>query len=297
MLRLFRKFSYSPNRLNKFSSLTDSHLEYFRSILPGNGVVTEDLSPYNTDWIGIYKGNSSLTLAPKNTTQVSEILKYCNENSLAVVPQSGNTGLVGGSVPVHDEIVLSLKKMDDIQNFDPATGVVITQSGVILENLRNYAEERGYTVPLDLGARGSCLIGGNVATNAGGVNYIRYGSLHGSVVGLEVVLPNGDILDCTQAMRKDNTGYDLKQIFIGSEGTLGVISKVSLALAPSPRHRQLALLALPNFDSVLQLFRSARSQLNEILSAFELIDEVGYELVLKELPTVARPLENKSPFY
>lgn len=163
---------------------------------------------------------------------MSEILKYCNSRKLAVVPQGGNTGLVGGSVPVHDEIVISMANMNKIVEFDKNSGIVRAEAGVILENLATYAEDLGYIVPLDLGAKGSCFIGGNISTNAGGSRYIRYGTLHGSVTGLEAVLPNGDILNSMQSMRKDNTGYDTKQLFIGAEGTLGIVTQVAIMLAP-----------------------------------------------------------------
>ncbi|GMF03916.1 unnamed protein product [[Candida] boidinii] len=167
-----------------------------------------------------YRGQSSVCLKPKSTEQISKILKYCNENSLAVVPQGGNTGLVGGSIPVFDEIVISLTNLNKIRSFDEISGIFKVDAGVILENADNFLSEKGYIFPLDLGAKGSCHVGGNVATNAGGLRLIRYGSLHGSVLGLEVVLPDGTIVDSMHSLRKDNTGFDLKQLFIGSEGTI-----------------------------------------------------------------------------
>lgn len=148
-------------------------------------------------------------------------MKYCNSRLLAVVPQGGNTGLVGGSVPVYDEVVVSMSRMNQVIAFDEFSGIVTCESGVILEELNSYLEERGFVMPLDLGAKGSCHIGGNVSTNAGGLRYVRYGSLHGNVLGMEMVLADGTIVDSLSTLRKDNTGYDIKQLFIGAEGTLG----------------------------------------------------------------------------
>ena len=171
---------------------------------------------HNTDWMRRWKGDSSVVLFPESTQQVSDILRYCNKKKIAVTPQGGNTGLVGGSIPCFDEIILSLSKMNQILDFDDESGVITAEAGCILENLDNYVGRKGCIMPLDLGAKGSCQIGGNVSTNAGGLRYIRYGSLKGTVLGMEVVLANGEVLnlmDCI--LRKDNTGFDMKQLFIG----------------------------------------------------------------------------------
>lgn len=192
---------------------------------------TDDLQPFNDDWMNKYHGHSQILIKPKTTEEVSAVLKYCNNNNIAVVPQGGNTGLVGGSNPVHDEVILNLSNMNQVRSFDDVSGVLIADAGVILETADNYLAERGFIFPLDLGAKGSCQIGGNVATNAGGLRLLRYGSLHGTVLGLEVVLPDGTIFDSLGGLRKDNTGFDLKQLFIGSEGTIGIITGISI-LAP-----------------------------------------------------------------
>lgn len=167
-----------------------------------------------------------MVLRPKSTEEVSAILKHCSARGIAVNPQGGNTGLVGGSVPVFDEVVLSTSLMNKVIALDEFSGVLVCQAGCVLEVLDNYLAERGFMMPLDLGAKGSCQIGGNISTNAGGVRYLRYGSLHGTVLGLEVVLADGTIVDTISTCRKDATGYDLKQLFIGAEGTLGVVTKV-----------------------------------------------------------------------
>ena len=176
------------------------------------------------DWTKKYKGHSKLVVRPKSTEEISAVLKYCNDRKLAVVPQGGNTGLVGGSQPVFDEIVVSFSRMNKILNFDESYGIITCEAGCVLHDLQTYLNERGYLMPLDLGAKGSCQIGGNLATNAGGIHFIKYNSLHANCMGLKVVLPNGNILDNMGNLRKDNTGYDLKHLFIGAEGTLGAIT-------------------------------------------------------------------------
>lgn len=176
-------------------------------------------------------------LRPKTTEEVSEILKYCNQEKLALVPQGGNTGLVGGSNPVFDEVILSMNNMNKIIGFDESYGIVMAESGVILQDLHNYLYDLGYTMPLDLGAKGSCQIGGNLSTNAGGIHFIRHNSLHANCIGLKTVLASGEILDNITTLRKDNTGYDLKHLFIGAEGTLGVITECAILCPPLPRSK------------------------------------------------------------
>ena len=174
----------------------------------------------NTDWQKKYFGKSKCALFPRTSEEVSEILRYCHENHIAVCPQGGNTGLVGGAVPVFDEVILSLKRMNSVLSIDDITGVCVCEAGVVLEELDDALMRRGMCVPLDLGAKGKCQIGGNVSTNAGGLRLVKYGSLRGTVLGLEVVLADGTVLSSLlRENRKDNTGYDLKQLFIGAEGT------------------------------------------------------------------------------
>jgi len=215
------------------------------------------------DWMKKYQGQSKLALRPKNTQQVSQIMKYCNELHLAVVPQGGNTGLVGGSIPIFDEIVLSLSNMNQVISFDDRSGVVVCEAGCILQNLEAYVNEKGFMVPLDLGAKGTCQIGGNVATNAGGLRLIRYGSLKGSVLGIEAVLADGTILDTLNTLRKDNTGYDVKQLLIGSEGSLAVITKVAIATPQKPQSVQVVVVGCESFEHVLDTVRLAQTSLRD----------------------------------
>ncbi|PRP81410.1 hypothetical protein PROFUN_11031 [Planoprotostelium fungivorum] len=290
-------------RDERFSKLTGDDVNFFKGVLGPSGVITAEedadgVASYNTDWMKKYKGNGSLVLRPKTTEQVSEILKYANERKLAIVPQGGNTGLVGGSVPVFDEVVLSTALMSHIEEFDDVSGVVTCQAGVVLGNLESFLHPKGYTVPLDLGAKGSCHIGGNVATNAGGLRLLRYGSLHGNVLGVEAVLADGTIIDCASTLRKDNTGYDIKQLFIGSEGTLGIITKVVLLTPPKPQAVNVAFFGLRTFEDVKKLFTRTKQELGEILSAFEFVDRGSIELVVKHSKTGARdPFGDAYPFY
>lgn len=208
-----RLFSDSPSRKadfttdkypelkrdSRFAEITAEHVAYFKQLLGKDSAVidgvtaevsADDMEPYNGDWMRKYRGHCKLVLKPGSTEEVSKILTYCNENLLAVVPQGGNTGLVGGSVPVFDEIVISTSRMNEIRFFDEVSGVLVVDAGVVLEVADQFLAEKGYIFPLDLGAKGSCHIGGNVATNAGGLRLLRYGSLHGTVLGIEAVLPS-----------------------------------------------------------------------------------------------------------
>ncbi|KAH3684048.1 hypothetical protein WICPIJ_004986 [Wickerhamomyces pijperi] len=292
------KDSYPNVARANYAKLTDEHIAKFQEILSSNQLITDkdELLNYNEDWMKKYRGESQLLLKPKTTEEVSEIIKYASEQNLAVVPQGGNTGLVGGSVPVFDEIILSLAGLNKFRSFDSTSGILKVDSGVILENADNFLKEQGYIFPLDLGAKGSCHVGGVVATNAGGLRLLRYGSLHGSVLGLEVVLPNGEIVSSINALRKDNTGYDLKQLFIGSEGTLGVITGVSILCPPRPKSFNVAFLGVESYDKVKETFVKAKAELGEILSAFELMDHNSQVLTKNHLKT-SHPLEEEHPFY
>ena len=255
-----------------------------------------DLEPYNNDWMRKYRGHTKLVLKPSSTKDVSMVLKYCNENALAVVPQGGNSGLVGGSVPVFDEIVVNMSRMNQVRSFNDVSGTLVADAGCILENVDLFLEGKDHIFPLDLGAKGSCQIGGNVATNAGGLRLLKYGSLHGNVLGIEAVMPDGTIMDDLSLLRKNNTGYDLKQLFIGGEGTIGIITAVSILCPQRPKFRNVAYFGFESFEKVAQAFRAAKSQLSEILSAFELMDEYSQDLVQK-VTQKKRPLQNQYPFY
>nr|XP_043631870.1 D-2-hydroxyglutarate dehydrogenase, mitochondrial isoform X1 [Erigeron canadensis] len=275
-----------------FSTINDDDIIHFKKILGAKKVIQEDeeLQTANTDWMHKYKGSSKLMLLPENTEELSQILKYCNSRCLAVVPQGGNTGLVGGSVPVFDEVIINTRRMNSIISFDETSGVLVCEAGCILENLISFLDKKGFIMPLDLGAKGSCQIGGNVSTNAGGLRLVRYGSLHGTVLGLEAVLANGDVIDMLGTLRKDNTGYDLKHLFIGSEGSLGIITKISILTPPKLSSVNIAFLACQDYVSCQKLLFQAKRRLGEILSAFEFLDAQAMNLVLNHLDSVRNPL-------
>ncbi|KAL3527155.1 hypothetical protein ACH5RR_011811 [Cinchona calisaya] len=290
--RSFSSVATTVQRNPLFSSINSDDISYFKDILGDRGVVQDELAlvAANTDWMHKYKGSSKLLLQPRSTEEVSQILKYCNSRSLAVVPQGGNTGLVGGSVPVFDEVIINLGSMNKILSFDKVSGILVCEAGCILENLITFLDIQGFIMPLDLGAKGSCQIGGNVSTNAGGLRLLRYGSLHGSVLGLEAVLANGTVLDMLGTLRKDNTGYDLKHLFIGSEGSLGIVTKVSILTPPKLSSVNTAFLACNDYASCQNLLLEAKKKLGEILSAFEFLDSDAMGLVLKHLDGVRNPL-------
>jgi D-2-hydroxyglutarate dehydrogenase len=289
-----------PAPRGDFAVLTDADLAAFREILGDDNVRTDarSLDACNEDWMRKYRGNAGVLLLPARTSQVSAILRHCNARGLAVVPQGGNTGLVGGGVPVHDEIVLGLRRMNAVLSVDPVAGTVVCEAGCVLEDLEHALNARGMTAPLDLGAKGRCQIGGNVSTNAGGLRLVRHGSLHGSVLGLEVVTADGTVLDLLRTLRKDNTGYDLKQLFIGAEGTLGVVTKVAMLSPRKPTGVDVAVCAVGSFADAVAALRDARTKLGDCLQAFEFFDRASLDLVLSTLRGARDPLpKTKAPFY
>ena len=283
-----------------YATLTPSDLAFFRGALDADGVRVDarSLAEANVDWMRKYEGSSRVLLLPRTTQQVSLILRHCNDRRLAVVPQGGNTGLVGGGVPVHDEVILGTRRMNRVLRVDPSAGTVVAEAGVVLEDLETALNAHGMTVPLDLGAKGKCQIGGNVSTNAGGLRLLRHGSLHGSVLGVEAVLADGAVLDLLRVLRKDNTGYDLKQLFIGAEGTLGVVTKVALLAPRLPARVDVAFVAAPDFPSCVAMLRDARSRLGDVLNAFEFMDRASLDLVVARLKGAKDPLpKHPAPFY
>ncbi|KIO25753.1 hypothetical protein M407DRAFT_24911 [Tulasnella calospora MUT 4182] len=275
-------------KLSTLNKLEPKDVEHFATILPKTSILStlppihgsaDDLDPFNSDWMGKYVGQSQCVLKPRTTEEVSKIMKWCWERRIPVVPQGGNTGLVGGSVPIGSEVILNLSNMNKIRTFDPISGILVCDAGCILESLSEFLDPHKHIMPLDLGAKGSCQIGGNVSTNAGGLRLLRYGSLHGTVLGLEVVLPDGRVMDQLTTLRKDNTGYDLKQLFIGAEGTLGVVTGVSILTPAAPMAQQAIFLALPSFATLPKVYRAAKRHLSEIISAFEYFDRQSYNLV------------------
>jgi len=236
-LRALRTLSASARQVRyggSFTVPTEKHVADLRSLLSSptsllstidQSATAAELEGYNQDWMNKYKGKGPLVVKPKSTEELSAVMKYCYDNGLAVVPQGGNTGLVGGSIPIHDEVIVSLANMNGIRSFDPISGILVADAGLVLEAADNYLAERGFIFPLDLGAKGSCHIGGNVATNAGGLRLLRYGSLHGTVLGLEVVLPDGTIWNGLSKLRKDNTGKWIAHGLLGETTESHMVEK------------------------------------------------------------------------
>ncbi|MFL6689642.1 MAG: FAD-binding oxidoreductase [Alphaproteobacteria bacterium] len=268
--------------------------------LVGSKGFTEDpqqIAPHLIEWRGKYRGRSSLLLKPHTTAEVSRILAICNETRTPVVPQGGNTGLVGGQIPFNGEVLLDFGRMNQIRSIDPTNMSAIAEAGVILSALQNAVDDADCYFPLSLASEGSCTIGGNVSTNAGGANVLRYGNMRQLVLGLEVVLADGRVLDLLRSLRKDNTGYDLKQLFIGAEGTLGMVTAVALKLFPKPVERITAFAALPDVKSAIALLRRIQQATGGLVSAFELMPRIGLDMVLAHIPQTSDPLQRPSPWY
>lgn len=273
----------SSSRHCYYASLSDAHIADIQSMVV-NITDPTSLECYNVDFTHHHHGRSRLVVQPTNIEQVQSLLKYCHLNHLPVVPQGGNTGLVGGSVPVDDEIILSLRRLDEIHSLHD-DGILHCQAGCILQNLQDYAATRGYLFPLDLGSKGTCQIGGNLATNAGGVYYRRYGSLVANTLGISVVTATGELLKLGSNQRKDNTGYKLHSLMLGSEGTLGVIVDATLQCPPLPTSIHAVWLTCPSLDAVWQVLSSAQRDLGEILAAVEWMDGETVHIVQSSLHT------------
>ncbi|WP_029075786.1 FAD-binding oxidoreductase [Kaistia adipata] len=280
----------TPDLLARFAALVG----------PGHALTDpEATQPYRMEWRDKYLGETPLVLRPGSTAEVSAILALANETGTAIVPQSGNTGLVGGQVPDSSgtEIVLSLDRMTRIRSVDADGYSMTVEAGVILADAQVAAEAVDRLFPLSLGSEGSCRIGGNISTNAGGTAVLAYGNMRDLVLGLEVVLADGRIWEGLGALRKDNTGYDLKQLFIGGEGTLGIITAAVLKLYPRPKGQAVAFAALADPESALALFNLARDRAGHDLTGFELMPRIGVDFVLRHIPGAREPVANPAPWY
>jgi FAD/FMN-containing dehydrogenase len=249
-----------------------------------------EIAPHLVELRGRWKGQTPLLLKPANTKSVSRVLALCNESGTAIVPQGGNTGLVGGQIPTHGEVLLSLERMTRIRTVSPDDDLLVAEAGVVLKRAQQAADEAGRLFPLSLGAESSCTIGGNVSTNAGGVNVLRYGMVRELVLGLEVVLADGRVLDLLRGLKKDNTGYDLKQLFIGAEGTLGIVTAATLKLFPKPHSYATALAAISDIPVAVDLLRGLQRATGGLVTAFELMHRRSIDLVEKHIPGTANPL-------
>ena len=256
-----------------------------------------EIAPHLAEWRGTYEGHTPLLLKPAATDEVSRILAICDETKTPVVPQGGNTGLVGGQIPLGGEILLSLSRMKSVRQVDAAGANMIVDAGVTLAAAQSAADTAGLYFPLSIASEGSATIGGNLSTNAGGVHVLRYGMARDLTLGLEVVLADGRVLDMLRTLRKDNTGYDLKNLFIGAEGTLGIITAAALKLFPKPAEYATAFIAVPDPRSAVDLLAHLQSETGGLLSAYELIARSGLDLVLAHIPGTSGPLNAASPWY
>ncbi|MCC5994887.1 MAG: FAD-binding oxidoreductase [Oceanicaulis sp.] len=251
-----------------------------------------EIAPHARDWRGRLQGETPLLLKPADTAEVSRILQICHERRVAVLPQGGNTGLVGGSTP-QGEVVISMKRMNAVRAVDPANDSLTCEAGAILETVQGAAREAGRLFPLSLGAQGSAMIGGLISTNAGGVHVLRYGMMRDLVLGLEAVLPGGRVLSDLAGLRKDNTGYDLKQLFIGAEGTLGVVTAATLKLFARPASTSVAIAAVKDPAGAVDLLSLVKESTGGAVCAFELMPRIGLDLVVSHVPGARHPLSGQ----
>lgn len=249
--------------------------------------------PYIKDMQGYYQGEETLVLRPEDTQQVAEAVKICARHQVSIIPQGGHTGLCGGAVPLPaaSSVIISTERMNRILSIDPARYSITVEAGVILQSIHDTAHAVDREFAMDWGARGSAMIGGALSTNGGGLNVLRYGTSRDQVLGLEVVLPNGAVWDGLRALRKDASGYDLKQLFVGAEGTLGIITTACVKLHPLQPVNQSMIAALPNFSRLMDLFALARDSAGSNLSAFELIPGKGLRRISSVLSAITQPLE------
>jgi FAD/FMN-containing dehydrogenase len=256
-----------------------------------------EIAPHLVEWRSKYQGKTSLLLKPRTTEEVSAVLAICNETTTPIVPQGGNTGLVGGQIPFHGEVLLSLARLDRIRRTDRSDMSLVAEAGVPLAKVQDAALEADCFFPLSLASEGSATIGGNLSTNAGGVNVLRYGSARALVLGLEVVLADGRVLDLLRTLRKDNTGYDLKQLFVGAEGTLGVITAAALRLFPKPTTHETAFLAVRDPEAAVTLLHRLQDVTGGLVSAFEIMARQGLQFVLDHIPNTTDPLPARASWY
>lgn len=259
----------------------------------------EDIAPYVSEPRGLYGGVTPLVLRPANTEEVSRIMRLATETRTPIVPQGGNTGLVGGQMPDGSgtQVVVSLSRLNRIREIDLASNTATVEAGVVLQTLQEASEEKGRLFPLALASQGSCEIGGNLSTNAGGIGALAYGTARDLCLGLEVVLPTGEVLDDLRKLKKDNTGYDLKDLFIGAEGTLGVITAAVVKLFPMPKGRELAWASVASPAKALELYQKATEIAAPSLTMFELMAQTPLDFVLRHMPETAYPLTEESPWH
>lgn len=279
----------------------DDVMMQFADAIGRDHIITDigEMKPYLVEWRDKYQGAARAILRPGSVEEVSRILAIAHKTRTAIVPQGGNTGLVGGQIPFdkNEDFVLSMSRLNTIREVDPRGNTMTVECGVVLQAAQDAAADVGRLFPLSLGSEGSCQIGGNLASNAGGTAVLAYGNARDLTLGLEVVTAKGQIWDGLRKLKKDNTGYDLKDLFIGSEGTLGIITAAVLKLFPAPRAKATAFVGVESPDAALNLFNQALDAVGTQLTAFEFLPRIGLDFVLAHVPGVRDPLAGEHPWY
>jgi len=287
--------------MNALLPLQERAIAALAAAMPADTLLTDEdaMERYSRDWSGDHYGRPLAVARPRSTDELGQLMKYCHEQQIHVVPQGGLTGLVGGAVPSYPggEVVVSLERMNKVRSVNPIDFAMVVEAGCILEDAKRHAEAADCILPITFGAQGTCRIGGNVSTNAGGFNVLRYGMTRDLVLGLEVVLADGRIWNGLRTLRKDNRGYDLKQLFIGSEGTLGIVTAVALKVFPKPEQVETALVGLESVEAAMQLYARARRECSDLLTAFELILRGGIEIAINSRDDLPDPLSEAYPVY
>ncbi len=282
-------------------TVTSSVLDSIRTIVGDRGLLTDpaDTAPYSEDWRHLYQGRTQAVVRPATTEELAAVVRLCARAGTPIVPQGGNTSMVGGAVPDEDgsQLILSTARLNRIRDIDPVDMTLTIEAGVTLKAAQLAASEAGCLLPLSISSEGTAQIGGVLAVNAGGNNTVRYGNARDLVLGLEVVLPDGQVWNGLRRLRKDNTGYCLRQLFVGSEGTLGIITAAVLKLVPAPRETAVALCGVKSVDDALALFTRFQSHDAASINAFELMSGLGMTFVLKHIPGATLPLADPAPFY
>ena len=271
------------------------------ALLDEGGVLTDPVrtAPMLRDHRALYRGHALAVVAPADTAAVSRVVAFCNEHKIGVVPQGGNTSYCGGATPdaSSSQVLMSLARLNRVRGIDAANYTLVAEAGCVLARLHAEAAAVDRYLPLSLGSEGSCMLGGNLSTNAGGLNVIRYGMARELVLGLEVVLADGRVMDTLTGLRKDNTGYDVKSLFLGAEGTLGIITAACLKLHPAIRSRATAFVALRDPAAAVTLLGALRDASGDCVSSFELIPRIAVELTMRHIPGVAEPLDTPADWY